>query len=82
MLSEDVIHQSVSNGKLFTKKLLTKTNSIPKWGERIISGPKYVYVIEESVVDPNLKTLTTYTRNIGYTSLLVSNLSLFVLLGY
>lgn len=42
----------------------------PKWGEHFIST-RIVKIIEESVVDPKEKTLITYTRNIGYTSVMV-----------
>lgn len=31
-----------------------------------------VKIMEESVVDPNSKTLTTYTRNLGFTKVMVS----------
>jgi len=60
-------------GQLYSKKLLTKTNAMPRWGERFVPGARFVCVLEESVVDPVNKTLTTYTRNIGYTSIMVSN---------
>lgn len=49
---------------MFTKRLLSKTNSAPKWTERFLPA-KFVYIIEESVLDLKAKTLTTYTRNIG-----------------
>ncbi len=70
VLTEDVVHRSVDkDGRLFTKKLLSKTNSAPKWMERFLPT-KLVYIIEESVVDLKAKTLTTYTRNIGLKHLL------------
>lgn len=52
------------DGRLHTKRLLSKTNSAPKWTERFLPS-KVVYIIEESIVDLKNKTLTTYTRNIG-----------------
>ncbi|CAH1785143.1 unnamed protein product [Owenia fusiformis] len=70
VLSEDVVDRKVADNKLYTKRLLTKTNHMPKWGEKIVPGPKYVALVEESVVDPKAKTLTTYTRNVGYTRLM------------
>ncbi|ESO03380.1 hypothetical protein HELRODRAFT_187087 [Helobdella robusta] len=71
VLTEDVIDQRVlSCGSLLTKRLITKTNSIPKWGEKFIPGPKHVCVLEESIVDPQTKTMKTYTRNLGYTSIM------------
>ncbi|XP_014255464.1 protein preli-like [Cimex lectularius] len=69
VLSEDTIHREVKGNKLFTKRLLTKTNRVPKWGERFVGTP-IVKVIEESVVDPKEKVLTTYTKNLGYTKVM------------
>lgn len=51
-------------GRLFTKRLLSKTNACPKWAERFISA-RSLFIIEESIVDPVKKTLVTYTRNIS-----------------
>ncbi|EFN89762.1 PRELI domain-containing protein 1, mitochondrial [Harpegnathos saltator] len=69
VLSEDTISREVVNGKLYSKRLLTKTNRIPKWGERLVSK-NIVKIVEESIVDPETKTLTTYTRNLGYTKVM------------
>jgi len=69
VLSEDTFHREVRNEKLYSKRLLTKTNRVPKWGEKFIGTP-IVNIVEESVVDPKEKTLTTYTRNIGYTKVM------------
>lgn len=33
---------------------------------------KSVKIIEESIVDPKNKVLVTYTRNLGYTKVMVS----------
>ncbi|CAG9836212.1 unnamed protein product [Diabrotica balteata] len=65
VLTEDTVEREVRSGKLFSKRLLTKTNSIPKWAERFMSS-RHVNIIEESIVDPKNKVLTTYTRNLGY----------------
>ncbi|GAU92689.1 hypothetical protein RvY_04738 [Ramazzottius varieornatus] len=71
VLSEDVIQRYVSeDGLLLTKKLLTKTSRVPKWGERFVQGPTNVFVLEESIVDPQTKTLITYTRNLGFTKIM------------
>lgn len=70
VLSEDTISRKVKNGILYTTRLLTKTNRVPKWGERFVSK-NIVKIIEESIVDPKTKTLTTYTRNLGYTKVMV-----------
>lgn len=66
VISEDVVERKVVGDKLLTKRLICKTNSLPKWGERFVHGlNRYVYVVEESILDLETKTLTTYTRNIG-----------------
>ena len=69
-MSEDTIYRELKNGKLHSKRLLTKTNRVPKWGERFINQ-KSIKIIEESIVDPKEKTLTTYTRNIAFTKVMV-----------
>lgn len=71
MLSEDTVAREIKDGKLYSKRLLTKTNRVPKWGERFISK-NVVKIVEETVVDPKEKTLTSYTRNLGYTKVMVS----------
>ena len=73
VLTEDTISREVKNGKLYSKRLLTKTNRVPKWGERFISK-NIEKIMEESIVDPEAKTLTTYTRNLGYTKVMVGYL--------
>ncbi|XP_008209064.1 protein preli-like isoform X2 [Nasonia vitripennis] len=69
VISEDTISRELKDGKLYTKRLLTKTNRVPKWGERFISKNN-VKIVEESIVDPKKKILTTYTRNLGYTKVM------------
>lgn len=65
VLSEDTVFREVRDNKLFTKRLLTKTNRVPKWGERFVNS-RTVKIVEESIVDPKEKIMVTYTRNIGY----------------
>ncbi|CAG9861186.1 unnamed protein product [Phyllotreta striolata] len=65
VLTEDTVVREVRAGKLFSKRLLSKTNSIPKWAERFFHA-KSVNIIEESIVDPVNKILVTYTRNLGF----------------
>ncbi|XP_049877613.1 protein preli-like [Pectinophora gossypiella] len=69
VLSEDTYSRQVKDGCLYTKRLLTKTNRVPKWGERFFNS-KSVKIIEESIVDPEKKLLVTYTRNMGYTKVM------------
>lgn len=71
VLSEDTIYREVKNGKLYSKRLLTKTNRVPKWGERFIGNNSNVKIIEESIVDPKEKLFITYTRNLTYTKVMV-----------
>jgi len=70
VLSEDTVEREITkDGKLYSKRILTKTNPVPKWGERFFKA-KFVCIVEESLVDPKTKTLTTYTRNIGYNKIM------------
>jgi len=71
VLSEDTVFREIRGSKLFTKRLLTKTNRVPKWGERFVNA-RIVKIVEESIVDPKEKVLITYTRNIGYVRVMVS----------
>ena len=34
--------REVINGNLYTRRLLMKTNKIPKWGEKVLSGRLYL----------------------------------------
>ncbi|KAG8235873.1 hypothetical protein J437_LFUL016480 [Ladona fulva] len=69
VLSEDTVFREVRGNMLFSKRLLTKTNRVPKWGERFV-GNRVVRIIEESIIDPKKKIMVTYTRNIGYTKVM------------
>lgn len=70
VLSEDIIDRKISTGgELITKRLFVKTNSCPKWIERLMRTKK-VHILEESLVDPIRQTLTTTTRNLGMTNLM------------
>jgi hypothetical protein len=59
--------REVINGTiLYSRRFLTKTNKIPKWGERWLTGfARRVPLVEESYIDSENKTITTYTRNVG-----------------
>lgn len=69
VLSEDTVSREIKNGKLHSKRLLTKTNRVPKWGERFFKANS-VNILEESVVDPKERVLVTYTRNIGFNKIM------------
>ncbi|ELT93425.1 hypothetical protein CAPTEDRAFT_165159 [Capitella teleta] len=72
VLSEDVISRHIGkDGCLYSTRLVTKTNSLPKWGEKFVpGGTKHVHVIEESIINPKKKTMITYTKNIGLTKVM------------
>ncbi|XP_067626454.1 protein preli-like [Eurosta solidaginis] len=65
VLTEDTIKREVRDGKLYSRRLLSKTNPVPKWGQRFYNNAP-VKIIEDSILDPKKKTLVTYTRNIGF----------------
>lgn len=70
VLTEDTVERKITkDGKLYSIRLLTKTNKTPKWGERFFRA-KSVCIVEESLVDLKSKTLTTYTRNIGFNKIM------------
>lgn len=61
-----------SNGKLLTKRLLSKTTKAPKWAEKVgLVHSTVCFIIEESIVDPVNKLLTTYTKNVGMKNILI-----------
>ncbi|KAE8614891.1 hypothetical protein XENTR_v10008343 [Xenopus tropicalis] len=73
VLSEDILYREVTpDHKLLTRRLLTKTNRLPRWAERIFPAnvAHAVYVVEDSIIDPFSKTMTTYTWNINHASIM------------
>lgn len=84
VLTEDTISREVRDGKLYSRRILSKTNHVPKWGERFYKNTP-VKIIEDSVLDPVNKTLITFTRNIGFKKIMVSlinNVCLFKFIFY
>lgn len=65
VLTEDTISREVRDGKLYSRRILSKTNKVPKWGEHFYKNTP-IKIIEDSVLDPKKKTLITFTRNIGF----------------
>lgn len=65
VLTEDTIKREVRDGKLYSRRLFSKTNPVPKWGKRFYNNAP-VRIIEDSILDPKKKTLVTFTRNIGF----------------
>jgi len=73
VLTEDTMFREVRGDVLYTRRFLTKTNRLPKWGERFFANlKKYVPLIEESIVDRKTKRVTTYTRNIGLSRFMIA----------
>ncbi|KAI3352400.1 hypothetical protein L3Q82_005360 [Scortum barcoo] len=71
--SEDVVYREVTaDHRLLTRRLLMKTNRLPRWAERLFPAgmSRSVYIIEDSIVDPVNRSLTTYTWNLNHTTLM------------
>ncbi|MEE6479786.1 hypothetical protein FKM82_012375 [Ascaphus truei] len=69
VLSEDILYRELTpDHKLLSRRLLTKTNRLPRWAERIFPGSMAhaVYIMEDSIMDPVNRTLTTFTWNINH----------------
>lgn len=74
VLTEDIIFREVTpTNCLLSRRLLTKTSRAPRWMERYL--PKHMassaYIIEDSIVDPQKRTMTTLTWNISHARLMV-----------
>ncbi|XP_077958430.1 PRELI domain containing 1a isoform X1 [Gasterosteus aculeatus] len=74
VLTEDIIFREVTpTNCLKSRRLLTKTSRAPRWMEPYL--PKQMassaYIIEDSIVDPQKKTMTTLTWNISHARLMV-----------
>ena len=76
VLTEDTVHREVRQGGnvLYSRRFLTKVNKLPKWGERWMPSKLYRFVplMEESHVDRDNKTVTTYTRNVGLSTFMTA----------
>lgn len=72
VLSADTLHRHVDpeTGCMKSTRLLTKTNSSAKWMARFLGDRTSTYIVEESVLDPRAKTLTTFTKNITLNNLM------------
>ncbi|XP_042084452.1 PRELI domain containing 1b isoform X1 [Haplochromis burtoni] len=73
VLTEDVVYREVTaDHRLLSRRLLMKTNRLPRWAERLFPAgmSRSVYIIEDSIVDPVNKSLTTYTWNLNHTTLM------------
>ncbi|KAJ8000779.1 hypothetical protein DPEC_G00183870 [Dallia pectoralis] len=73
VLTEDVVYREVTaDHRLLSRRLLTKTNRMPRWAEFLFPGnlSRSVYVVEDSIVDLVARSLTTYTWNLNHTALM------------
>ncbi|NWY75018.1 PRLD1 protein, partial [Erithacus rubecula] len=76
VLTEDIVHREVTpDHKLLSRRLLTKTNRMPRWAERFFPAnvAHSVYILEDSIVDPKNRTMTTFTWNINHARLMVGD---------
>ncbi|XP_024144408.1 PRELI domain-containing protein 1, mitochondrial isoform X1 [Oryzias melastigma] len=74
VLTEDVLYRELTpNNHLLSRRLLTKTNRLPGWAERVFPAhvARAVYVLEDSIVDPQTNTLITKTWNLNHNKLMV-----------
>ncbi|CAL8331514.1 unnamed protein product [Lota lota] len=73
VLTEDVVYREVTaDHRLLSRRLLTKTNRLPRWAEKVFPTnlARSVYIVEDSIVDPVAKSLTTFTWNLNHTTLM------------
>lgn len=56
-----------------SRRLLTKTSRAPRWAEKFLPAhmAQKAYIIEDSVVDPQGRTMTTLTWNISHARVMV-----------
>ncbi|KAB0359042.1 hypothetical protein FD754_003198 [Muntiacus muntjak] len=74
VLTEDIVHREVtSDQKLLSRRLPTKTNRMPRWAERLFPAnvAHSVSILEDSIVNPQNQTMTTFTWNINHARLMV-----------
>ncbi|CAF1656628.1 unnamed protein product [Adineta ricciae] len=74
VLSEDTYYRTLTKDQiLISKRLLAKTNKLPRWGERIFSrgsASTIGFIVEESICDLKAKIFSTSTININLKSLM------------
>ncbi|KPP65711.1 PRELI domain-containing protein 1, mitochondrial-like [Scleropages formosus] len=73
VLTEDIVFREVtSDNRLISRRLLTKTSRVPRWAERYLPAhvARSAYIIEDSIVEPECRTMTTVTWNISHARLM------------
>ncbi|KAA0709110.1 PRELI domain-containing protein 1, mitochondrial [Triplophysa tibetana] len=69
VLTEDIIFREVTpEHRLISRRLLTKTSRAPRWAEKFLPAhmAQKAFIIEDSVVDPESRSMTTLTWNITH----------------
>lgn len=67
MLACDVISRSLTDeGTLKTTRLIKKTGAVPKWFPRGFVSRAETWVVEESEVDPEGRTVVSRTKNLDH----------------
>jgi hypothetical protein len=70
VLTSDTVYREVDDDNcLRSRRLLTKTNKKPKWIDRWVDSTA-VLVLEDAMVNPQQRTMVTWTRNITLTKYL------------
>jgi len=64
VLTEDVLETKLVGDKLYVKKLIMKKGKVPSYLQRFTGGTSNITLIEETELDMEAQTLTSYTRNI------------------
>mmetsp|Transcript_32635 Transcript_32635/g.45546 ORF Transcript_32635/g.45546 Transcript_32635/m.45546 type:complete len:187 (-) Transcript_32635:1672-2232(-) len=69
VLTADTLERRVDpdTGCMHSTRLMKKTNRKPKWMTKMM-GESNAFVVEESILDPQARTFTTYTKNVTLTS--------------
>lgn len=70
VLAGDVIDRYVRDGKMYTTRLLLKRGTLPRWAKSLVPGTEG-WVLEESVVDPKARSMTTSLRNLSYARIML-----------
>lgn len=69
VLGEDIIHRTVHNNLLTSTRIFAKTNEVPSWLQKFLPSTT-VYIMEESRIDLDNRTITTYTKNLTHKTFL------------
>ncbi|XP_062305023.1 PRELI domain containing 1b isoform X2 [Osmerus eperlanus] len=73
VLTEDVVFRELTaDRRLLSRRLLTKTNRLPRWAEKVFPAhlSRCVYILEDSVVDPHTHQMTTTSWNLNHNTLM------------